>query len=397
MENSRVVNLRIHPVKKTLLWTGGIIALLLIAYNVWAYAGRAKEKKTGWVDLPPAGRTRFREFDIGRDRGKGNILVVQPYLTPQNYSTAFNFFVSLKMYLRQAKRDSLIKANTIVAFPEHIGTWLFASNEKESVYNKSTTGAAARMIFFSNFFSLVRPYFSLPSGDHDLSRAVLQHKSESMAEVYDSTFSSLAKEYGVTILAGSIILPDPFIDEDGNLKSKQGQLFNTYAIYSSSGKIIGPLLRSEISHGAFVSYDSSRSAKFNRISGVLPQLNLCICENRDREYPLTASELSSDVLLSFQPYSSGAFNDVSKMPTQQPPGITSSKKDSLKAAPGQSVNNASLDSLPHGGLAFRFSGDLWDQFSDGNLRAKVRIAGKDSVIDLGSAERRGRIVNYWLY
>ena len=83
--------------KKWFLRIGIFLAVVLVVYNIWAMMNRAKEKGTGWSKLPEF-KTRFDYIEDGIDSGKGNVIGIQPYLTALNYSTAFNFEISLRFY-----------------------------------------------------------------------------------------------------------------------------------------------------------------------------------------------------------------------------------------------------------------------------------------------------------
>jgi hypothetical protein len=61
-------------------------------------------------------------------------------------------------------------------------------------------------------------------------------KAPSMAKIYDEVFSSLAKEYAVTMVAGSIVLPEPQILR-GKLIAGTGPLYNISAVYAPDGSI----------------------------------------------------------------------------------------------------------------------------------------------------------------
>jgi predicted amidohydrolase len=51
----------------------------------------------------------------------------------------------------------------------------------------------------------------------------------------------LAKKYDVTIVAGSIFLPSPFV-ENGKIKTKAGDIYNVSAVFGNDGKIKEPLV-----------------------------------------------------------------------------------------------------------------------------------------------------------
>jgi hypothetical protein len=72
-----------------------------------------------------------------------------------------------------------------------------------------------------------------------LDEALLRMKAEQMAADYQSLFGGLAREFGVTLQAGSILLPEPRIDDDGQLHSGSGPLWNLSLVFGPDGRITG--------------------------------------------------------------------------------------------------------------------------------------------------------------
>ena len=60
---------------------------------------------------------------------------------------------------------------------------------------------------------------------------------------YHQLFAGLAREYGVTLVAGSIVLPGPAL-VDGELQVGTGPLRNVTLVFGLDGKVLGqPLVR----------------------------------------------------------------------------------------------------------------------------------------------------------
>jgi hypothetical protein len=72
--------------------------------------------------------------------------------------------------------------------------------------------------------------------------AFFRMKARKMAEVYHNVFSQLARDYAVTIVAGSIVLPAPQI-RNRRLISSEGPLHNTSVIYQPDGSPSSGLVR----------------------------------------------------------------------------------------------------------------------------------------------------------
>jgi hypothetical protein len=100
---------------------------------------------------------------------------------------------------------------------------------------------AAAIMALSNLPSFLR---CLPSaGSPERARRALFHmKSRRMAATYQRVFSQLARTHRVTIVAGSIILPDPRV-HDGTLVAGRGPLYNTSVVYAPDGRALSPPVR----------------------------------------------------------------------------------------------------------------------------------------------------------
>jgi len=211
-----------------------LIAALLCLFIWWSRAGRR----------PPAGpaELRLQEFcPFGSDAGHGNLLGIQPYMTPDDYASEDRFFAKLDGYLADAKRRGFIADKTIVVFPEYLSAWLIVAGEKRSVYRAPTVDRAAAILAASNLLSFLRwlPYASAPERAR---RALLNMKARSMAAIYQRVFSRLAQTYRVTIVAGSVILPDPKV-RDGVLTAGRGPLYNTSVVYAPDGRALAPVVK----------------------------------------------------------------------------------------------------------------------------------------------------------
>jgi hypothetical protein len=77
----------------------------------------------------------------------------------------------------------------------------------------------------------------LSAREEDKLKATLfRLKAEHMAQAYQTVFSRLAIQYGVTIVGGSILLPSPRI-EAGKIISGQGALYNVSGVFLPDGQI----------------------------------------------------------------------------------------------------------------------------------------------------------------
>ncbi|SHM86817.1 Carbon-nitrogen hydrolase [Pseudomonas asturiensis] len=199
-----------------------------------------------WTEQRPMGHylsdLRIRlAINEGQPGEQGNLLGVEPELFPTDYQDLEHLHRKLAAYLQQARDQGLISAKTIVVMPEHIGTWLFASGEKNQFYQAATVDEAMKWLAWSNPFKFIQATLGA-EGEKRMDDAHLRMKSRAMAHDYQQLFGGLAKEFGVTLVAGSIVLPDPRV-ENGQLQVGTGALFNSSVTFGADGKPLGPAQR----------------------------------------------------------------------------------------------------------------------------------------------------------
>ena len=211
-----------------------LVISLAVALAVWSRTGRR----------PPEGPTELRLTEIhrvGRDLGKGNLLGIQPYLIPSDYATEARFGAKLEAHLAAARERGLIGPRTVVVFPEFLGTWLVMAGEKRAAMEAKTTKKAMTLVVLSNLPAFLSAYAKTEARDR-VTAAIFRMKAQEMARIYQDVFSRLAKEYGVTIVAGSIVLPSPRV-EQGKLVIGEGPLYNACVVYGPEGRAQEPVVR----------------------------------------------------------------------------------------------------------------------------------------------------------
>lgn len=175
--------------------------------------------------------------DQGTPGDRGNLLGIQPELFPTDYQSPARLHRKLAAYLQQAQDQGLLNEKTVVVLPEHIGTWLMIGGEKDELYQAPTLAEAMNWLAASNPLEFARAWLRA-KGDNRLEDAHLRMKAKSMAKDYQALFGGLAKEFHVTLVAGSIVLPEPSVI-DGKLKPGSGALFNSSVVFGSDGAPLG--------------------------------------------------------------------------------------------------------------------------------------------------------------
>lgn len=171
------------------------------------------------------------------ERGpRGNIVAIQPYMLATDYLSEGAFSLKVEGYLRAAAERGWLGERTLVALPEYLGTWLVALGEDSRVHRAGTVEEAVRGIVRAHPLAFARHWAAASAPDR-ARHAVFALKAEVMAAVYQRTFSTLARTYGVTIVAGSILLPAPRL-EGGRLLPGRGALQNVAPTYRPDGHAV---------------------------------------------------------------------------------------------------------------------------------------------------------------
>lgn len=178
---------------------------------------------------------------FGTDGGRGNLLGIQPFMEPTDYLSEAAFAAKMGGYLAVAIEQGWLNPRTIVVLPEMLGTWLVIAGEHERAAQAPTLSAAMRLVERRHLLALLA---RVPFAREKNRRAasIFRIKAQQMATIYMRVFGALADTYEVTIVAGSLVLPDPRV-ENGVLQAGSGPLYNTTPVFSPDGKVHNNLVR----------------------------------------------------------------------------------------------------------------------------------------------------------
>lgn len=174
--------------------------------------------------------------------GTGPALVaIQPWMDERHYQSETHLRERLDAYLLAAAGAGYLPGGTVVVFPEHVGTWLVAARAPRASFSAGTTRGAMIHLIAANPLPFALALPGSPETDR-FAAAVFRMRARRMAHAYHNVFASLARRHGVTIVAGSIVLPDPAV-ENGRLIARDGPLYNTSAVFAPDGSIHPHLVR----------------------------------------------------------------------------------------------------------------------------------------------------------
>lgn len=366
------------------------LAIILAIYFTWANAGRKSIANNTQLFLDST-------YTIYSDSGAGNIVGINPYMIPEDYSSRDHFYNKLDGYFQIALQKGWLNRNTVVLLPENTARWLVIEGEKRSIYSAATTGNAMATFVSSNFFSYMRSWFTAPDGTMDKIRySVFASKGKTVARIYVDVFSSLAKKYGVTITGASVLLPNPIVS--GNkIEVRKGPLYNTTAIFHPDGTLAKQLTFEIHPDMDDIEYttggDIKKAAAFDLPIG--RTMILIGSDNWYKDIFLAAEEKKASVLLSPLQVSGDHGTQFPWNGPLKGTGITDSSGTGALSyeeawmkfgLPGV-IKSTGIGT----GLAVHLRGRMWDQGYDGEY-----IAVSQHTVYAGNYVSQASMVCLWL-
>ena len=319
------------------------------------------------VDAPPA-----QVVEVGVDEGTGNVLGIQAWMDPTAWSSADAFDLRLRDFLDAAVDQDLLRPDTVVVLPEHIATWLVVVDEPNNVISAPTVDKALRRMIPRHLARFLSLRSDAPAEDRN-QYAVFALKAEEIAATWVEVTTSLARDYEVTIVAGSALLPGPELI-DGELTVEPGlPLQNVSFVVGADGQIMP-----ELTVEAFPDDDEQdvvepgSAASLAATSTPLGMVSVLLGD--DAWYPTAWAAMSFDAprvaVGSHYTSPDGAWSEPwqgytgFEAPSDVEPddvrSLTLAEADLRYGLPGRLVD----EGLAHG-LSVPLRGHIWDLGSDG--------------------------------
>ena len=165
-----------------------------------------------------------------------NLVAVQAKPTLADYRDHAAFHGKAASLMAAVAREADLRHPTLVSFPELIGMYLaFVPHYWDDLAGETNLEMAATKIVMKNITAVPEEHRTSPeaAARHLL---FLQHAVETEA-AYVATFSSLAREFGVYLAAGSIALPpvDHEPSKGGAHVADAAHIYNTAYLFSPRG------------------------------------------------------------------------------------------------------------------------------------------------------------------
>jgi predicted amidohydrolase len=171
--------------------------------------------------------------ELGTPSVGGNVVGIQPWMRLEDYLSEAAFYARLAGYFQGAQQKGWMRENTILVLPEYLGTWLVVADERPEIARATTVTEAMQQLAFSHLVPFAREALLGKEKDR-VAASLFRIKAAKMAAIYQTVFSRLAREYQVTVVAGSILLPAPVVDQ-GVVHAGKGPLYNVTAVYRPDG------------------------------------------------------------------------------------------------------------------------------------------------------------------
>lgn len=350
-----------------------------------------------WRALPAPGAPIADPIVVSEtgSRSDANLIAIEPVMRVEDYASADAFHARLADYLDAAREAGVLTPQTIAVFPEHIGTWLVAANAPRGVYRARTVDGAMTALIAANPL----PYGGslLASSEPDrAAAAIFRMRSADMAAGYQAAFSALAEEFGITIVAGSVVLAGGRIEDGAILTDADGPLENISAVFAPDGSVHGALVRkaypipSEAGFTAAASLDDY--PVFDTPAG---RLGVLICA--DSWHPDVYAALGDAELLAVPAFlQPGDVWDapwggyVTPWPDDVPRGdagrLTEGEAWQTHALAGRLASTSA-----RAGITAFLGGSLWDMGSDG---AAIAVNGEG--VHTATRTSGGQVVVMWV-
>jgi hypothetical protein len=357
----------------------------VFVWLIWSYSGRN-------TPLPETQTFLSVTEEVNSpDSLDRNVIGIQPYMLVSDYFDPALYQEKLRLYLAEANSQGFIRKNTLVVFPQYIGTWLVVVGEKHVIADEKTINNAFKTLIFSNIFDYFLGYIKTGNEENIAASAILRMKAKQMASVYFSTFSELAKEFQTYIVAGSIVLPGPYVSEGELFIESRKDLYNASYIFGPDGKIIGNSILEIYPNSDDLTFLKEPENK--NITGFqLPFASSSVLLGEDSWYPelYTKEVPSTSELLIVPSFQLGNNSmDSSWVSTNRKPFVAPEKEQELKDMTLKEVwKNYFLSELDSG-VTLQFNVFLKGKFWEYEGEGQPMIVYKDSVLSLTTAEKAG--------
>ncbi len=363
------------------------LILCVFVWLIWSFSGRNHPLPSADVML-----TEIQEINPS-DSLERSLVGIQPYMLVSDYFSQAIFKEKLGIYLREAKGEGMIKENTLVLFPEYLGTWLVLEGEKHSIAKEKTLQGAMTTMVISNLFEFSKSMLQAGGAKDKAAAALFRMKARKMAKSYFLTFSELAKEYKTHIAAGSIILPGPRVENGELVLDTDEPLYNVSFIFGPDGKIVGrPILKAFPIESEQPFLAASNPAEIPTFDLPIGKTALLVCADSwyPEAYQTARQEKAEIILVPSYCTGNGTMDLLWKGYSGYPEPADTELSDIGKLTENQAWKKYALpgkikNTSAQVGMNVFLKGELWDLGTDG----QPLVVKDGKLLQVNPAEKAG--------
>lgn len=167
------------------------------------------------------------------------LVAVQMSFNLDDFWSREAFEAKIRGLMEQVAGETEPGLPTLVVFPEDVGLMLIAQGMRDRLGEVESIAEAIERAVKAHLVPL-----ALTKWRRKLSwvPALYLYKQRAIAETYFDVFSTMAREYGVYLVAGSAVLP-PYRIEEGVVRWQEGpveqRVYNTSYLFGPDGSVIG--------------------------------------------------------------------------------------------------------------------------------------------------------------
>jgi len=172
-----------------------------------------------------------------------DLFAVQAHITLDDYASSSAFAAKMGSLceqieqVRERDRQGRFRYPALVVFPEDIGTFLLVSPYYRQIRTARTLDEALKRIAFRR---LPRVFYHRARYHASTLRALFLMGARETYEVYYRTFSTLAQRHQLSVVAGSLLVPDNRFGATSTfqLEPSQPRLYNLSLTFDARGEVV---------------------------------------------------------------------------------------------------------------------------------------------------------------
>jgi predicted amidohydrolase len=209
---------------------------------------------------------------------KANLVAVQAKMSLEDYASAEAFQRQVTALMKEAVAGVDLSLPTLVAFPEAIGMYLsFVPYWWDEVRSEVRLESAVAKILEKGRDGVAGEGQETPLDS--LRRLLFIEHALETERAYTEVFSSLAREHGVYLSAGSIYLPrvEESPHREGRFLKDDGRVYNTTYLFAPSGRCLLRTRKVNVPEGEDQYTDGGPEGELIAASTTLGRVATLIC------------------------------------------------------------------------------------------------------------------------